>query len=106
MQTIRIHKSVAKEIKKLNPELGIRIVEILDLLAQGESIGMPLSRPMPDIAGGSHELRLKDKSGQYRVFYYTKVSNMLIVFHFFKKKSQSTPKKEIDIAQKRLRSML
>ena len=97
---------MAQEIKKLNLELGIRIVAILDLLAQGESIGMPLSRPMPDVAGGSHELRVKDKSGQYRVFYYTKVSSMLMVFHFFKKKSQATPKKEIDIAQKRLRSML
>ena len=106
MQTIRIHKSVAKEIEKLNPELRIRIAEILDFLAQGESIGMPLSRSMPDIAGGSHELRIKDKRGQYRVFYYTKVSNMLMVFHFFKKKGQSTPKKELDIAQKRLRSML
>ena len=106
MQTIRIHKNVAKEIKKLNPELGIRIAEILDFLAQGESLGMPLSRPMPDIAGGSHELRVKDERSQYRIFYYTKVSNMLLVFHFFKKKSQATPIKEIDLAQKRLRSML
>ena len=84
----------------------MRIAEMLDLLAQGESMGMPVSRPMPEIANGSHELRLKDESGQYRVFYYTKVSNMLLVFHFFKKKSQATPKKEVDIAQKRLRSML
>lgn len=106
MQSIRVHKSVAKEIARLSPELRIRIAELLDLLAQGETIGMPISRPMPDIAGGSHELRIKDGSGHYRVFYYTKVSNMLVVFHFFKKKSQATPKKEIDIAQKRLRSML
>jgi len=106
VKAIRIHKAVAKDIKKLNMDLKLRIAEALDLLAAGESIGLPLSRPMSDIANGVHELRMKDESGQYRIFYYTKVADSLLVFHFFKKKSQKTPKKELELAEKRLRSLL
>lgn len=105
MKLVRVHKSVAKDIEKLPLELRIRIAEALDLVAHGQSVGMPLSRPMPDVAAGSFELRIKDSSGQYRVFYYTKVNDALLVFHFFKKKSQATPKKELELAKKRLGSM-
>ena len=66
---------------------------------------MPLSRPMPSVGKGVHELRVKDRSGQYRVFYYTKLKNDILVFHFFKKKTQATPKKEIDLAKRRLKTM-
>jgi len=44
------------------------IAEALDLLASGESIGMPLSRPMPDVEVGAHELRVKDASGNIESF--------------------------------------
>ena len=60
---------------------------------------------MPGIAIGVYELRIKDISGQYRVFYYTKMKNDILVFHFFKKKTQTTPKKEIETAKQRLKSM-
>ena len=66
---------------------------------------MPLSRPMPIIAKGAHELRLKDKSGQYRVVYIVKVKDAIYLVHAFKKKTQATAKKNIDIATKRCRSL-
>ena len=31
--------------------------------------------------------------------------NDILIFHFFKKKTQVTPKKEIDLAKKRLETM-
>jgi len=67
---------------------------------------MPISRPMPTVRNGVHELRIKDRSGQYRVFYYTKVKDAILVFHLFKKKTQATPKKELEKAAKRLMEML
>ncbi len=106
MKLVRIHKNVAKEIKKLDSLTRSRAATLFGLLASGESIGMPMSRPMPSIANGAHELRIKDERGQYRIFYYTKMSHAVIVFHFFKKKTQATPKKELDVALKRLGSML
>ena len=106
MKEIRIHKTVTKELQAINMDLRIQIAELLNLLASGESLGMPVSRPMPSIAPSVHELRVKDSSGQYRVFYFTKEKEAILVFHFFKKKTQATPKKELEIAKKRLRSML
>ena len=61
---------------------------------------------MPGIRNGVHELRIKDRAGQYRVFYYTKVSDAILVFHMFKKKTQRTPDKELEKAQTRLKEML
>ena len=106
MKAIRIHKIVTKELQAINMDLRIQIAELLNLLASGESLGMPVSRLMSSIAPSVHELRVKDSSGQYRVFYFTKEKEAILVFHFFKKKTQATPKKELEIAKKRLRSML
>ena len=106
MKVIRIHKSVIKELNKVELPLKAKIAELLDLLAAGESLGLPVSRPMPNVSTGVHELRIKDRSGQYRVFYYTKVMDAILVFHFFKKKTQGTPKQEIELAKKRLKELL
>ena len=106
MKVIRIHSSVVKELKKIDPDLRVRVAELLDLLAVGESLGLPVSRPMPVVAVGAHELRIKDRSGQYRVFYFTKVKNSILVFHLFKKKTQETPKHELKVARKRLKELL
>ncbi|PIR22158.1 MAG: hypothetical protein COV44_09475 [Deltaproteobacteria bacterium CG11_big_fil_rev_8_21_14_0_20_45_16] len=106
VKSIRIHKALVKELRDLDTGLRSRIAELLDLLASGESLGMPISRPMSDIAHGVHELRIKDAGGQYRVFYYTKVGDAILVFHLFKKKTQQLPKREREIASKRLKDLL
>jgi phage-related protein len=43
------------------------------------SLSMPHSRPMPEVAAGVEELRVKDRSGQYRVFYLKKFSEGILV---------------------------
>ena len=106
MKTVRIHKVAAKEIAKFNMTIRTRLAELLDLVAHGQSLSMPLSRPMPSIANGAHELRIKDRTGQYRVFYFVKVKEEILVFHCFQKKTQATPMKEIELAKKRLKEIL
>src|SRR2546421_1429214 len=68
-------------------ELGKAIFD----LQQGESLGMPLSRPMPSVASGVAELRIRDRSGVYRVFYYSQSYRGVLVFHAFAKKTRATP---------------
>ena len=75
------------------------------LLAEGENLGMPVSRPMPVVEHGVHELRIKDHTGQFRVFYFTKDASAILVFHLFKKKTQETPSQEIETGKKRLKEM-
>jgi hypothetical protein len=50
MKPVRIYKAVAKEIAALDVELRRRLADALALIAEGESLGMPVSRPMPSIA--------------------------------------------------------
>jgi phage-related protein len=74
-------------------------------LQRGEPLSMPLSRPMSSVASGVEELRVKDRSGAYRVFYYKKLTDSVLIFHAFAKKTQKTPPHEITLAQKRLKEV-
>lgn len=67
---------------------------------------MPLSRPMSSVATDVEELRVKDRSGEYRVFYYSRVADSVLIFNAFAKKTQKTLPHEIVFAQKRLQEML
>ncbi len=66
---------------------------------------MPLSRPMPTIGAGVQELRLKDRSGQYRVIYATIERGTIYVLHAFKKTTETTPRRNIKLAERRLKEV-
>jgi len=69
-------------------------------------LSMPLSRPMSSVASGVEELRVKDRSGAYRVFYCTKLADSVLIFHAFANKTRKAPPHETVLAQKRLKEML
>jgi hypothetical protein len=57
------------------------------------------------IGKGVHELRLRDRSGVYRVIYYLAGSSAIYLLHAFMKKKNHTPQQNIEIAKKRLREV-
>jgi len=61
---------------------------------------------MASVAPGVEELRAKDRSGAYRVFYFTRLETAVLIFHAFEKKTAKTPLHEIELARKRLKEML
>jgi phage-related protein len=75
-------------------------------LQKGARLTMPLSRPMPSVAPGVEELRVKDRSGAYRAFYFTRLDMAVLILHAFEKKAAKTPMREIDLGRNRLREML
>jgi phage-related protein len=77
---------------------------ILDL-QKGHSLGMPLSRPMPEVAVGVKELRIRDEAGTYRTFYFKNSKRGILVPHACVKKTQRTSQHEIALARKRLKEM-
>jgi phage-related protein len=79
--------------------------DAINLLANGKNLSMPLSRSLANIHSGLHELRLKDQSGQYRVFYFIKKNDGIYLLHAFQKKTQELPKKEIELILKRIREI-
>jgi phage-related protein len=88
--------------KDVRRELGKAIFD----LQKGEKLGMPVSRPMPSVEAGVSELRIRDRSGIYRAFYYTQSPRGILVFHALMKKTQATPKRDLDLAKRRLKEML
>jgi len=86
--------------------IRLRIGEALRDLQKGVNLGMPLSRPMPTVAPGVHELRIRGEGTTVRVFYYVRKADAIVVFHAFQKKSQKTPSREIDLARQRLQEVL
>jgi phage-related protein len=79
--------------------------DAIQLLETGENLSMPLSRNLGSIHAGLHELRLKDRSGQIRVFYFIKRGEAINMLHAFKKKTQELPKSEIETALKRIKEV-
>jgi len=106
MKPIRFHRRVEKELESLDVFTRAQIMELLALVSKGKSLGLPASRPMSNVAQGAHELRVKSAAGQYRVFYFVKYLDAILVFHGFKKKTETTPRVEIETGRNRLRDML
>ena len=92
-------EAVRLEINALPVGIRASYARLTDLLEEfGLDLRMPHSRAMGD---GLFELRPKGREGIARVFYCTKVGKRIIVLHSFIKKTNETPKRELDIARKR-----
>ena len=86
-----------------SPAARIEAGTLLRRLQQGESIGMPHSRPMPSIGRRCHELRIRDGDKSWRIVYRVDPDAIVIV-DFFTKKTGATPKRIIDMCKARLRA--
>lgn len=94
-----------REIAKLPMQVRESLVDLVMLLEAGVKLSLPTSRPMPSVAPGVHELRIKDRSGVYRVFYALQIKGNTYVLHAFKKTTSKTPQKNIDLVIKRLKTL-
>lgn len=96
MKPAKFHPKALEFIRDQSAQLRQRIGEALRDVQKGISLAMPLSKPISGIAAGVHELRVKDENTAVRVLYFVKLAESVIVFHGFKKKTQKTPKREIN----------
>jgi phage-related protein len=79
-------------------------LRLTDLMSElGPNLGMPHTRAMGE---GLFELRVKGQEGIARAFYCTVVHRRIVMLHVFIKKSQKTPKRELDIAKRRLQEVI
>jgi phage-related protein len=62
-------------------------------------------KPMSTIGPGVNEIRVH-AGGEYRVIYVAKFAEAVYVLHGFHKTTQRTPKRNIDIAERRYRSLI
>ncbi len=97
-------KSPIKEwLDALGNEPKAEIFRIFEMLSKyGTELGLPFVRP---IESKIYEVRAKDKSGIYRVLYFAYKDKTFVMLHGFVKKTQATPRKEIDTAIKRMKEI-
>jgi len=75
------HRAVRQTIRAWPADVTRSLGKAIWELQKGAVLGMPLSRPMRSLAAGVHELRIKDSSGAYRVFYFAKSLRGVLIFH-------------------------
>ncbi len=68
---------------------------------RGDGLGLPHSRPMPDIGAGCHELRIVDGDISWRIMYHI-APDAIVILDVFRKKTAATPKAVMAECRKRL----
>ncbi len=83
--------------ESLNDKVKDKIDQVLFLVRIAERIPRKFFRHMSG-TDGLFEIRIEYQSNIYRVFCCFDEGNLIVLFNGFQKKSQKTPKKEIDKA--------
>jgi phage-related protein len=98
---------IAGEIKTPPFSAGARIETgvLLRRLQQGESLGLPHSRPMPDIGPRCHELRVRDKNKNWRIFYHL-TTDAVVILDVHNKTTRNTPDAVLANCERRLKLYL
>lgn len=89
-------KPIETFIGNLDVKTRTKVFGHLELLeTYGNQLGMPFSRHLTD---GIFELRIAQNRIAVRIFYFFSSNAEIILTHGFKKKSQKTPRREIEKA--------
>jgi len=93
-------KEVKNEIAKFPMGILAKYARLTALMEDyGPNIGMPHTK---HVGKGLVEMRLKAVEGIARIFYATVVHQEIVILHSIIKKTNKTPKKDLELAYKRL----
>jgi phage-related protein len=106
LKAARFHPKVKDILSGFPVDVKRTLGKAIFDLQKGAKLKMPLSRTMSSVGSGVEELRVKDATGAYRVFYFARLADSVLIFHAFQKKTEKTPNEEIRLGQKRLKEML
>ena len=88
-------------LKNLSAKEQAKILREIDLLEHfGFALGMPHIKKLTG-TDNLWELRIKHSSNNFRIFYFNFVNNKFVLLHAFRKTSQKTPVKDINLALSR-----
>lgn len=103
-ETIDGRRPVDKFVESLDVETQDKFIIKQQLL---QDFGPQLRHPHTDYLGeGLFELRFKGKEGQIRILFFFFYEKRVIFTNGFIKKTQNTPRREIEIAQERRKDFL
>ncbi len=99
-----LNDTVNVEIEALPEDMRARLVRIAKLIEEKglECVGEPHVR---HLEGRLWEIRFKGRTGISRALYVTALEQRVVIVRAFVKKTQKTPRREIDLALSRARSI-
>lgn len=99
-----LNETVAAEIAALPDDMQARFLRLAELIA---SVGLEsMSEPhVKHLEGKLRELRLTGRDGIARVLYVTVMGRRVVVVRAFVKKTQRTPRAEIELALRRAKEI-
>jgi|SRR5262245_13080985 len=92
------------EIKSppFSPAARLEAGVLLRWLQQGKSLAMPQSRPLPSIGPGCHEMRIRDRAANWRIFYFVD-SDAIVLLEILNKSTRRIRADVIARCRRRLR---
>ena len=76
----------------------------LDRVQRGRN---PLDwKPLPSLGAGVREIRVRERSGSFRVVYLAGVKKTVVVLHCFRKTTRRTSRLDLEIARSRYRGLM
>ena len=63
-------------------------------------------KPMNTVGPGVREIRVRERSGAYRVIYVAALKEAIFVLHRFAKKAAKTPREDLEIAKTRYKELM
>jgi len=99
MKQIVIDYRAEKELDKFSEDVYYKFEGLTNILRNSGKIDFPDGKK---IGKKLFELRVKVK-GEYRGLYAYIKDNQIIILHYFRKKTQKTPTKDLKVSEKRLK---
>jgi phage-related protein len=99
-----LNETVAEEIEALPADMQARFLRLSERIAAAglESLGEPHVKHLEEKLW---ELRLSGRDGIARALYVTAIGRRVVVVRAFVKKTQRTPRSEIDLALRRAKEI-
>ncbi len=100
-----LNDTVAKELAALPADMQARFLRIVSLISEFglAHLGTP---HVKHLESKLWEMRLKGRDGIARALYITAIGSRVVVIRAFVKKTQKTPRFEIDLAMRRAQEVL
>jgi phage-related protein len=99
-----LNSTVDAEVEALPEAMRARLARISELLEEKglEHVGEP---HIWHVEGRLWEMRLRGRSGISRALYVTAVGRRVVIMRVFAKKTEKTPRREIELAWSRTKSI-
>ncbi|MDD2402307.1 MAG: type II toxin-antitoxin system RelE/ParE family toxin [Clostridia bacterium] len=98
---------VVEFIKRLNSKEQAKILREIDLLQEfGLFLGPPHIKKLEGRYKKIWELRIKQSTNDFRIFYFSFNQGKFVLLHGIRKTSNSTPQNALDISLKRMNNYL